>query len=147
MNRLFFITILTLIFSCSKSDDNNDEMSVCEEKDFLETFIVEPNDCFIFDDPLMTFTFVSFDNFTKTNLDETPYARIIAKILIDDLSWEFPHKIYEDTESDGSSFLGFVNAGINDNIYTIHFDEIEFTETETQYIFHRAIIRLEKYED
>ena len=80
MKRLFFITILILIISCSKSDDNNEEMSLCQEKDFLDTFIVEPNDCFIFDDPLMTFTFVSFDDFTKTDLDETPYARIIGAV-------------------------------------------------------------------
>ena len=147
MKKLFFIIILILTISCSKNDDSNEEMALCQEKDFLETFIVEPNDCFIFDDPLMTFTFVSFDDYTKTDLDETPYTRIIASILIDDLTWQFPHDIYEDTESEGTSFSGFVNAGINDNIYTIHFDEIEFTETETQYIFHRATIRLEKYED
>ena len=147
MKRIFLITILFLITNCSSNDDNNENISFCSNKNYLESFIVEPNDCFIFDDPIMTFTFISFDNLDKTNTNETPYTRIIASILINDLTWEFPHKIYEDAESDGTTFSGFVNTGINDNIYTIHFDEIEFTKTKTQFIFHRATIRLEKYVD
>ena len=147
MKRLFFLGIFTLIISCSNSDDSNEEMSACIQRDYLESFIVEPNDCFIFDDPIMTFTFVSIDDFNKTDDDETPYARIIASILIDDLTWQFPHKVYQNVESENNIFSGFVNAGINENIYTIHFDEIEYTETEAQFIFHRATIRLEKFED
>lgn len=153
MKRLFFLTILIIAISCSKSDDNaNTPTPPCQEKIFSESFIAAPNDCFIFiDDPIMTFTLVSFEPFTKTASDsipnKIPYAEIRASIFIDDLTWEFPHKIYEDYEMDGTSFSGFINAGINKNIYTIYFDEIEFTETPTQFVFHRATIRLKKKED
>ncbi len=157
MKRLFFLTILIIATSCSKSDDNtNIPTPPCQEKVFSEAFIAAPNDCFIFiDDPIMTFTLVSFEPFTKNVSDsipyasdsipnKIPYAAIRASIFIDDLTWEFPHKIYEDYKLDGTSFSGFINAGINKNTYTIYFDEIEFTETLTQFIFHRAKIRLKK---
>lgn len=156
MRKLFFLTILIIATSCSKNDDNADlPTPTCQEKVFSEPFIAAPNDCFIFiDDPIMTFTLVSFEPFTKTVSDsipyvenKIPYARIRASIFIDDLTWEFPHKIYEDYKMDGTSFSGFINAGINKNTYTIYFDEIEFTETPTQFIFHRAKIRLKKMED
>ncbi|WCO00246.1 hypothetical protein [Psychroserpens ponticola] len=145
MKRLFFL-FLILSISCSKSDDSKEGIPECQEKMFLESFIAEPNDCFIFlDDPVMTFIFVRINPFTKTDFNNIPHAEIFVSIFIDDFTWEFLHTIYEDSEMNGNSFSGLVNGGINDNIYTIYFDEIEFTETETQFIFHRATIRLEKY--
>gem|GEM_PF-7092458 len=146
MKNLLYLAILVLVTSCSNNDDA-DVNAGCLEKDYLESYIAEPNDCFLYEDPAMTFTFVGFDDFTKSEFEEVPYAIVWVRILIDDFSWEFPHTIYDDTDTAGFSFTGNVTGGFNEHLYTIYFDEIEFTETETAFIFHRATLRLEKAEE
>ena len=153
MKKVSYLILLICITSCSNNDDNNiddnnEEMSICLEKNFLESFVIEPNDCVIFNDnPNMTFTFLGFESYTKTHPTNVPHARISARLVEENDTWEFhTGMIYEDYELEGTSFSGRVHTGINNVSYTIFFDDIEFTETETQIIFHKATIRFGYYD-
>ncbi len=148
MKKISYIILLFLILGCSKSEDNNEENATCLKKDFLEAFIVEPNDCFIFNDnPDMTFTFLGFEPYTKIAPNFIPHARISARLEEENFTLEFSTgMVYEDNELEGTSFTGRVHTGINNVSYTIFFDNIEFTETETEFIFHRATIRFGYYD-
>jgi hypothetical protein len=148
MKKISYIILLLFILGCSKSEENNDNNANCLEKNFLETFIVEPGDCFIFsDNPDMTFIFLGFESYTITHPSNIPHARISARLEEENVTWEFhTGMVYEDHELEGTSFSGRVHTGINNVDYTIFFDNIEFTETETEFIFHRATIRFGYYD-
>jgi hypothetical protein len=148
MKKISYIILLLFIIGCSKSDDTEDESSTCLQKDFLETFVVEPNECFIFNDNSdMTFTFLGFESYTKTHPNNVPHARISARLEEENFTWEFyTGMVHEDHELEGTSFSGRVHTGINNVDYTIFFDDIEFTKTETEFIFHRATIRFGYYD-
>ena len=62
-------------------------------------------------------------------------------------TFEFSNgQVQEDYQTEGTSFSGRVYVGINNIEYTIFFDNIEFTETETEFIFHKATIRFGYYD-
>lgn len=147
MKNITFVILLLLFSGCSQSDDNNEESATCHNKDFMESFVIEPMDCIIFNDnPEMTFTFLGFEPFTKSP-HFTPHVGISARLEEGNISWEFTTgMVYEDHELEGTSFSGRVHTGSNNVDYTIFFDNIEFEETETHFIFHRATIRFGYYE-
>ncbi len=147
MKKTPFLILFLLILSCSKSDENTfdlaKESSICLEKNFMESFDIEPNDCFVFSENTdMTFTFLGFEAYTKYGVNNIPHAKISARLAEENFVFEFyTGMIYEDNELEGTSFSGKINTGINNVEYTIFFDNIKFTETETQFIFHKATIR------
>lgn len=144
-----YLIILLLVVGCSKSDDKvEEESSNCLNKNFLESFLIEPGDCVVFRDyPEMTFTILEFEPYTKTHPNDIPHARISARLEDENASFEFSTgMVYEDIELDGTSFSGRVETGFKNIRYTIFFDNIEFTETETQFIFHKASIRFGYYD-
>jgi len=136
-------------FGCSKSDDNKEESSACLNKNFLESFIIKPNDCVIFNDnPDMTFTFLGFEPYTKSGESNIPQTSISGILAEDNFVWEFVNAgvILEDYQTEGISFSGRVHIGINNVAYTVFFDNIEFTETQTQFIFHKSTVRFGFYD-
>lgn len=142
-----YLIILLLLMGCSKRD-TNEESSICLDKSFLESFLIEPNDCVVFrDDPEITFTLLKFEPYTKTHSHNSPHADISIRFEAENASFESSSgMVYEDIELDGTSFSGRVHSGFKNINYTIFFDNIEFTETETQIIFHRATIRFGYYD-
>ncbi|MDT7827140.1 hypothetical protein RQM65_00490 [Pricia sp. S334] len=76
-----------------------------------------------------------------------PHAAISARLDEENVTWEFhTGMVYEDYMLEGTTFSGRVHTGINNVEYTIFFDGIEFTETETEFIFHKATIRFGYYD-
>ncbi|RXJ45775.1 hypothetical protein [Gelidibacter gilvus] len=148
MKKTAYLLILLLTLGCSKSDDTQEEVSVCLEKNFLETFVVEPNDCFTFKDrPGLTFTFLGFEPYTKTHPSNGPHAIISTRLEEGNETYEyFGSMVYAGHDRENPIFSGPVNTGVKKISYTIFFDTIEFTETATQFIFHRATVRFGYYD-
>ncbi|HUH28446.1 hypothetical protein [Gelidibacter sp.] len=147
MKNLTYLFILLLIFGCSKSDDPNEGISVCLEKKFLETFVMEPNDCFTFKDrPGMTFTFLGFEPYTKSHPNNGPHAIISTRLEEGNETYDYyASMVYAGHDRDNPLFSGPVHTGVKKVRYTIFFENIDFTETETQFIFHRATVRFGYY--
>ncbi|WP_435138280.1 hypothetical protein [Formosa sp. A9] len=153
MRKILTLALLIPVLSCSESNEQNNEESNeqiydCTEIAFLESTIIEKNDCLTFSDREgFEFTFLGFENYTKTHSSNVPHAKISARLFEGNTTFEFYDSlVHEDYETDGTSFSGRVHTGINNTNYTIFFDNIEFTETETEFIFHRATIRFGYYE-
>ena len=144
MRKIPYLIFLLIVAACSNDKDG----SRCLTKNFLDSFVVKPNDCVVFaDNPDMTFTFLGFEPYTKTHPNNVPHAKISARLEEGTVLTEFySGMVYEDIIAEGTSFSGRVHAGINAKKYTIFFDDIEFTETETQFIFHKATIRFGNYD-
>lgn len=142
-----YLMILLLLMGCSKSN-TKEESTMCLDKSFLESFLIEPNECVVFrDSPEMTFTILAFEPYTKTHPSNLPHANISIRFEAENASFESSSgMVHEDIELDGTSFSGRVHTGFKNINYTIFFDNIEFTETETQFIFHRASIRFGYYD-
>ena len=63
-----YLMILLLLMGCSKSD-TKEESTICLDKSFLESFLIEPNACVVFRDaPEITFTILAFEPYTKHTL-------------------------------------------------------------------------------
>lgn len=149
MREILTLALLITFLSCSKNDEENNEPSYnCIEITFLESTIVEENDCLTFSDREgFELKFLGFENYTKTHPNNVPHARISGRLVEGNSTFEFyDGLVHEDYETDGTSFSGRVHTGINNTNYTIFFDNIEFTETETEFIFHRATIRFGYYD-
>jgi len=149
MRKILALVLLITFLSCSESDEKSDEQSYdCAKIAFLESTIVEENDCLTFSDMEgFKFTFLGFENYTKTHPNNVPHARISARLAEGNSTFEFYNGlVHEDYETEGTSFSGRVHTGINNTDYTIFFDNIEFTETDTEFIFHRATIRFGYYD-
>jgi hypothetical protein len=149
MRKILTLVLLITFLSCSENNEESNEQSFdCAEIAFLESTIIEENDCLTFSDRQgFKFTFLGFENYTKTHPNNVPHARISARLVEGNSTFEFYDGLVdEDYEIDGTSFSGRVHTGINNTDYTIFFDNIEFTETETEFIFHRATIRFGYYD-
>lgn len=148
MKKTAFLLILLLALGCSKSDDSQEEISVCLEKNFQETFVMEPNDCFTFTDrPGLTFTFLGFEPYTKTHSSNEAHAVISTRLEEGNETYEFfGSMVYAGADLENPLFSGPVNTGVKKVSYTIFFENIEFTETATQFIFHRATVRFGYYD-
>lgn len=144
MRKILYFILIPLLLACSDDKDG----SKCLKKNFLDSILIKPNDCVVFNDnPDLTFTFLGIEPYTKTHPNNVPHAKISARLQEGNSIVEFySGMVYEDIIAEGTSFSGRVHAGINNKKYTIFFDDIEFTETETQFIFHRATIRFGDYD-
>ena len=147
--NILSLILITTILSCSNNDNEGNEQSIsCLEISFLEPIIIKENDCLTFSDkPDFEFTFLGFENYTKTHPNNVPNARISARLIEGNSTFEFYNGlVHEDSQTAGTSFSGKVHTGINNIDYTIFFDNIEFTETETEFVFHKATIRFGYYD-
>ncbi|OIQ23058.1 hypothetical protein [Lacinutrix sp. MedPE-SW] len=149
MKKFLVLLLLITFFSCSDDETETIEQSAnCLEIAFLESTVIEPNDCLTFSDkPDFEFTFLGFENYTKSHPNNVPHAGISGRLVEGSSTFEFYNgQISEDYETEGTSFSGRVHTGINNVDYTIFFDNIEFTETETEFIFNKATIRFGYYD-
>ncbi|MGC1632154.1 MAG: hypothetical protein WA749_08590 [Gelidibacter sp.] len=89
----------------------------------------------------MAFTILAFEAYINS-----PHANISIRFEAENVSFESSSGIYEDIELDGTSFSGSVNSGFENVNYTILFDNIEFSETETHFIFYKGTIRFGYYD-
>ena len=146
--KIYLLLTLLTITACSQNDDEDQESAICLDSNFLQTLEVEPGDCFVFsDNPDLKFTFLGFEPYTKTHPNNVPHAMISARLEEANATFEFYNgMVYEDHELAGTTFTGRVHTGINNVEYTLFFDNIEFTETETEFIFHRATLRFGYYD-
>ena len=149
MRIIMSLLVIIVVFSCSKDDNKtNQQTSNCLHVAFLESIIIEPNDCFSFTDRAgLEFTFLEFENYTKTHPNNSPFAGISARLTEANTEFTFYNgQVHEDHITEGIQFNGRVHTAVNNVEYTLFFDNIEFTETETQFIFHKATIRFGYYD-
>lgn len=94
MREILTLALLITCLSCSETDEeNNAQSSDCIEISFLQSTIVEENDCLTFSDREgFEFTFLGFDNYTKTHPNNVPHARISAR-LVEGNSTDRPKKL------------------------------------------------------
>ncbi len=140
--KSFLLLISSIcILSCSSSD-NEEDSSNCFTKDAEESFEMEPSQCVVItENPDMTLVLIGFENHIKS--DNNVYETIVTVRLEEpNFTWETPHVIMDDPETEIIKFTGLIQTGINDDSYTIYVDNIEFTETETEFIFYNATIRV-----
>lgn len=141
--------LLLLIFVCLGCSTSTEEetQGQCLNQRFSESFEILPGQCVSFaDKPDLFFQFEMLEPDEKTHY--LPVARVGATIAREDWSWTFyTGMVYEDVESEGIQFSGPVHTGWNEERYTIFFEDIEFTETATHYIFHKARIHFKPYDE
>ena len=114
----------------------------------MESFTLEPGQCVTLQElPNKTFTLLQLGTFEKQ--ENTVPAASIGYSFKEENSFQewFNIFIYEDYEEDGISFSGRFHYIVDGNIfYTIYVDKIEFTETETEYIFQKLTVRFVEYD-
>lgn len=146
MKNCLLLLLAGFILGCSTPVEEEPQ-SQCLEKRFGESFFILPGQCVSFaDKPDLFFRFEVMEPDEKSHY--LPVARVGATIAGDDWSWTFyTGMVYEDAESEGIQFKGPVHTGWNEERYTIFFEDIEFTETPTQYVFHKARIHFLPYDE
>lgn len=141
---LYTLLLVFFFFGCSSDSDNTEEeTSECLYKMSLESFEMEPGQCVIIsENPDMTLVLVSIDNQVKsTNTDYV--TTVTVRLEETNFTWETLHEIQEDRNTEATDFKGVILTGINEDSYSIYIDALEFTETETEFIFHKALVRVE----
>jgi len=136
------LLILTVFFGCASDSEIQEEVIECFTKASMQSFVMEPGECVIIaENPDMQLVLVGFKNHTKTS--ETYETTITVRLEETNFTWETPHDIQDDPNTEEIKFTKVIVTGINEDTYTIYVDDIEFTETETQLIFHRATLRVD----
>lgn len=140
-NFSLFLFII-IIYGCTSGSDDTVEFIECFTRASMETFEMEPGECIIIaENPDMALVLVGFENHIKS--DNSIYETTVTVRLEEpNFTWETPHVIHDDPNTDIIKFTGEILTGINNDSYTIYVDNIEFTETETEFIFHKATIRV-----
>ena len=121
---------------------------VCLDKKFQESFTMEPGQCVTLQEfPTKTFTFLKLSSSEKREL-WVPSATIAYSIQeVDSYQEVFDVMISEDYQEEGTSFSGRFHIILDGNVpYTIFVDKIDFTETETEYIFKKVTLRFSEYD-
>jgi len=140
LNFSSFLVIIILFTGCTSDEENHEEFAECFTKASMESFLIEPGECVIIsENPDMQLVLVKIENHIKTH--ENYKTIVTVRLEETDFSWETPHEIRDDS-NDAIKFSGIIGTGINEDQYTIYVDNIEFTETETEFIFHRATFRV-----
>ena len=142
-DKSIFLLFLSLAFlGCSSSSDDKEESSECLYKTSMESFEMEPGQCVIIsENPDMTLVLVAIEKHIKSA--NTNYeATVTVRLEETNFTWETPHIIKDDPNTETIDFKGEILTGINKDSYAIYIDNIEFTETETEFIFHKATIRV-----
>ena len=141
-----FTSILLIVLSflsCVENSEVNNQTSSCYSKSSLENFEMALSDCVvIIENPDMTLILVEIQNQIKS--DNLPYNTIVTvRLEEENFSWETPHNIIDDPNTETIDFSGEIRTGINEDQYTIYIDDIEFTETATELIFHSISLRVQ----
>lgn len=147
MKKPFFLILILCIFGCTKEEVAETEIA-CFQKAFLEPFTMEPGQCVTLKElPDKTFTLLRLGSAKKEDLfvPAAPIAYSLQEISFyqewGDIS------INEDYQQEGTSFSGRFHITADGNVpYTVFIDDIEFTETETEYIFHKLTLRFSEYD-
>lgn len=149
MKRIFFLIMVCGVFGCKSEDVPGAEQEVsCFDKSFLEAVSIEPGQCVSLQEfPDKTFTLLELGSFEKQEL-WVPAASISYSIIEENSFQEWYNiLIYEDHENEGISFSGRFHFIVDENVrYTVYVDNIEFSETETAYIFERMTVRFAEYD-
>lgn len=149
MKRLFFLLLTITICACTGDDEKSlEQEEVCLHKEFMESFTIEPGQCVTLKElPNKTFTLLKLDSFEKRE-STVPHATIAYGLEEENSYFETMSEfIYEDYMEDGTSFSGRIHIVVDGNVdYTIYVDNIEFTETETEYTFQSLTVRFADYD-
>lgn len=148
MKNFCYVIFALVLLSCSNNNSEDDETeAMCMQQEFQRNFTIEPGQCVNFDIfPDKTFNLLNIESFQKT--PGTVPAASIEYSLEEKRSYYHTVDIliYEDYQEDGITFSGSFTIIVNDNErYTVFVEEIEFSETESQFIFHSLSIRLDDY--
>lgn len=136
------VAFMLLLYGCSSGSDNNEESVECFTKASMESFEMEPGQCVVIaENPDMKLILVGFENQIKSE-NNSYETTVTVRLEEPNFSWETPHIIRDDPNTAIIQFTGVILTGINNDSYTIYIDNIEFTETETEFIFHKATIRV-----
>lgn len=149
MKNIIILMFVFCIYGCTKEELPKLEPELaCYTKSFMESFTLEPGQCVEFKElPDKTFTLLELGTFEKQE-NTVPHASIgySFKELNSYQEW-FDIFIYEDYEKDVTSFSGRFHFIVDGNVsYTIYVDNIEFAETETEYIFKKITFRFGEYD-
>ena len=137
---LFLIAILFL--GCTSNSEDKEESVECFTKASMESFEIEPGQCVIItENPDMKLVLVGFENHFKSN-NKIYKTTVTVRLEEPNFKWETLHEIQDDPDTDIIKFTGEIRTGINNDSYTIYIDNIDYTETETEFIFHKTTIRV-----
>ena len=89
----------------------------------------------------MKLVLVGFESHIKSN-NKIYKTTVTFRLEEPNFTWETPHEIQDDPDTDIIKFTGEIRTGINNDSYTIYIDNIDYTETETEFIFHKTTIRV-----
>lgn len=140
------------ICGCTGEEVTTQNNAACLQKSFMESFSMVPGQCVTLQElPNKTFTLLKIDS-AKKRKQWVPAATIAYSFKEENFSQEwYDITIDEDYQLEGTSFSGRFHITANDNDdgyvrYTIFVDDIEFTETETEYIFKKLTVRFSEYD-
>ncbi|WP_166960638.1 hypothetical protein [Yeosuana marina] len=138
---LFLIAILFL--GCTSNSEDKEESVDCFNKASMESFEIEPGQCVVItENPDMKLVLVGFENHFKS-INKIYKTTVTVRLEEPNFTWETLHEIEDNPDTDIIKFSGEIRTGINNDSYTIYIDNIDYTETETEFIFHKATIRVE----
>lgn len=148
MKKIFFLAMILCICGCSTEEVTTQGKMDCFQKSFMEPFTMEPGQCVNLKEwPDKTFTLLKIESAKKQK--QTVPAATIAYSLEEINSFQewFDVSINEDYQEEGTSFSGRFRIIADGNVsYTVFVDDIEFTETETEYIFKKLTLRFSEYD-
>lgn len=144
---LVVIFLVLTVLSCSQEDEQ-----ACVEAELLEPATIEVNQCLKINDinyPDLEYEILGFENYVKRD-GFRPQVWFSHRLTFQKSSaTNYRSQIGSNPNSDELIFDGRVTISIlnpeykNSNIcFSIYFDNVEFTETETEFIFHRATVRV-----
>lgn len=136
--------VVLCAFGCTSEEVSNPDQKLgCLHKEFLKPFTIEPGQCVTLQEwPDKTFTLLNLGSAEKR--EYTVPSATIGYSFKEENSYQewFDVSIDEDYQEEGITFSGRFHIIVDDNVpYTIYVDDIEFTETETEYIFKKLTVR------
>ncbi|MBI6117861.1 hypothetical protein [Salegentibacter maritimus] len=147
--KLISIFIISFLTACDSGNDELEEPEQnCLNKKFGETFVFEPGQCVELEElPNKYFSLNSIGSAEKRP-SNVPHAIVAYSIAEENAYTDNAEEyIYEDYVNDGISFSGRIHFVVDGNIfYTMYVDDIEFTETETEYIFHKLTVKFGEFD-
>lgn len=138
----YLLLIITSLLGCTNGSEPEEKSMECFMKNSMESFVIEPNQCVIIsENPDMKLVLVGFKNLNKSG-DMINETTVTVRLEEPNFTWETPHVIQDDPNTEIIKFTGEILTGINSDSYTIYVDDIGFTETESEFIFHNATLRV-----
>lgn len=147
VRKVFFLLMILCIGGCSQEEISKSETG-CFQKSFLESFTLQSGQCVSLQElPDKTFTLLKLGS-AKKEKQVVPAATIAYSLKeINSYQEWFDVSINEDYQQEGTSFSGRFHIVADGNVsYTVFVDNIEFTETATEYIFKKVTLRFSEYD-